>query len=161
MPSNQSERSTRRRYPVCSLLTPGHEVRVVGPKPVAVACLLGAVLAACGTGDRERDAAAVTERFHAALEANDGQAACEELSEETASRLEQQEEKPCEEAILGLELPKGGTVTVREVEERSAYTELSAGGADFLDEGPAGWEISAAGCRPTAPNQPYECVLEG
>ena len=133
----------------------------MGFKPAAVACLLAVALAACGTADRERDAARVTERFHAALEANDGQAACGELSEETVSRLEQQEGKPCEEAILGLELPKGGTVTVREVEERSAYTELSAGGADFLDEGPAGWKISAAGCRPTAPDQPYECVLEG
>jgi hypothetical protein len=133
----------------------------VGSKPAVVACLLAVALAACGTGDRERDAAAVTERFHSALEAKDGQAACEELSKETASKLELQEEKPCEEAILGLELPAGGTVTVREVEVRSAYTELSAGGADFLDEGPTGWKISAAGCRPTAPDQPYECVLEG
>jgi hypothetical protein len=133
----------------------------VGFKPAAVACLLASALAACGTGDRERDAAAVTERFHSALQANDGQAACEELSEETASKLEQQEERPCERAIIGVELPKGGTVTVREVEERSAYMELSAGGADFLDEGPAGWKISAAGCRPTAPDQPYECALEG
>lgn len=133
----------------------------MGPKPVAAACLLAVALAACGTADRERDAAAVTERFHAALEANHGQAACEELSEETASKLEQQEDKPCDEAILGLEMPKGGTVTVREVVERSAYTELSAGGADFLDEGPTGWKISAAGCRPTAPDQPYECVFEG
>lgn len=133
----------------------------MGPKPAAIACLVAVVLAACGTADRERDAAAVTERFHAALEANDGQAACEELSEETASTLEQQEDKPCDEAILGLGIPKGGTVTAREVVERSAYTELSAGGADFLDEGPAGWEISAAGCRPTAPDRPYECVLEG
>ena len=133
----------------------------MGPKPVAAACLLAAALAACGAADRERDAAAVSERFHAALETGDGQAACEELSEETASKLEQQAGKPCEEAVLGLELPKGGTVTVREVEERSAYTELSAGGADFLDEGPTGWKISAAGCRPTAPDRPYECLLEG
>jgi hypothetical protein len=133
----------------------------VGPKPAAVACLLAVALAACGTADRERDAAAVTERFHAALEANDGQAACEELSDETASKLEQQKEKPCEEAILGLELPKGGTVTVRDVEVRSAYMEVSAGGADFLNEGPTGWKISAAGCRATSPEQPYECVLEG
>ena len=133
----------------------------MGPKPAAAACLLAAALAACGTADRERDAAAVSERFHAALETGDGQAACEELSEETASKLEQQAGKPSEEAVLGLELPKGGTVTVREVEERSAYTELSAGGADFLDEGPTGWKISAAGCRPTAPDRPYECLLEG
>jgi hypothetical protein len=161
MPSNHSEHSTARRYPVCTALTPGHEVLVVRLKPAAAACLLALTPAACGTAEREEDAATVTERFHAALEAGDGQAACEELSDETASKLEQQEEKPCEEAVLGLELPKGGTVTVRQVEVRSAYTELSAGGADFLNEGPTGWKISAAGCRPTAPDRPYECVLEG
>jgi hypothetical protein len=133
----------------------------VGPKPAVAACLLAVPLAACATADRERDAAAVSERFHAALDSGDGAAACEELSEETASKLEQQEEKPCDEAVLDLELPKGGTVTVRDVEVRSAYTELSSGGADFLNEGPTGWKISAAGCRPTAPEQPYECVLEG
>jgi hypothetical protein len=125
-------------------------------------CLLALVAASgCGTGDRADDAAAVATRFHAALEAEDGQAACEELSEETASTLEQQEKKPCEEAILELELPKGGTVAVRRVEMRSAYTGLAEGGADFLDEGPEGWKISAAGCKPTAPDQPYDCELEG
>jgi hypothetical protein len=133
----------------------------VGPKPAVAAGLLAVALAACGNADRERDAATVTERFHAALEAGDGAAACEELSEETASKLEQQEEMRCEEAILGLELPEGGTVTVRKVEVRSAFTRLSVGGADFLNEGPRGWKIAAAGCRPTAPEQPYECMLEG
>lgn len=133
----------------------------MGPKSALVACLLALPFVACGTAERERDAAAVAERFHAALEADDGQAACEELSEETASKLEQQEKKPCEEAILGLELPRGGTVAVPRVEMRSAYTRLAEGGADFLNEGPEGWKISAAGCRPTAAEQPYECELEG
>lgn len=133
----------------------------MGPNPAVVACLLTVVLAACGTAERERDAAAVTERFHAALGAGDGEAACEELSAETVSKLEEQEEKPCDEAILGLGLPEGGTVAVGQVEVRSAYTRLAEGGADFLDEGPEGWKISAAGCRPTAPEQPYECLLEG
>ena len=90
---------------------------------------------------------AVTEQFHAALEQDDGQAACDELSEETASKLEQEEGKPCEEAILELDLPKGGTVALRRVETRSAYADLAEGSADFLDEGAGGWKISAAGCR--------------
>jgi hypothetical protein len=133
----------------------------VGRKLVVLTCLLAVPLAACGTADRERDAAAVSERFHAALEASDGQAACDQLSEETASKLEQQEKKPCEEAILGLDIPKGGTGAVRRVYVRSAYVGLAEGSADFLDEGPEGWRISAAGCRPTAAEQPYECELEG
>jgi hypothetical protein len=133
----------------------------VGAKPAVFACLLALPLAACGTANRERDAAAVSERFHAALESGDGQAACDELSEETASKLEQQEKKPCEEALLELELPKGGTVAVRRVEMRSAFMGLAEGSADFLDEGPEGWKVSAAGCEPTAPERPYECELEG
>jgi hypothetical protein len=133
----------------------------VGPKPALVACLVALAAAGCGTGDREDDAAAVVERFHAALERDDGRAACEELSEETASKLEQEEGKPCVEAILDLDLPKGGTVGFRRVEMRSAYADLAEGGTDFLNEGPSGWKISAAGCRETAPEQPYDCELEG
>jgi hypothetical protein len=74
---------------------------------------LGAFLAlgsvGCGVSDREPDATAVADRFHAALGRGDGEAACAELSEETASRLEQQEEMPCESAVLALELPRGGS----------------------------------------------------
>jgi hypothetical protein len=135
----------------------------VRPTRALLACLLvvASAFAACGTADRERDVAAVTERFHAALEADDGGAACDELSEETVSKLEQEEKKPCEEAVLELELPRGGTVAYRRVEVRSAEARLAEGGSDFLDEGPAGWKISAAGCEPTTPEQPYECELEG
>jgi hypothetical protein len=124
-------------------------------------CLLALAFAGCGTADRERDAASVAERFHAALESGDGQAACERLSEETASKLESQEKKPCEEAILSLDLPKGGTVADTRVYIGSAFAALAEGGVDFLDEAPAGWEISSAGCDRTAPGQPYDCELEG
>jgi hypothetical protein len=132
----------------------------VRPWVVAFACLLALAAPGCGTGERADDVAAVTEQFHAALEGGDGKAACDVLSEETASKLEQEEKKPCEEAILELELPKGGTVAVSRVEMRSAYAGLAEGSADFLDEGPHGWTVSAAGCRAVTPNQPYECELE-
>jgi hypothetical protein len=111
--------------------------------------------------DRENDAQAVAERFHAALEGGDGKAACQQLSEETASKLEDQEKKPCEEAILSLDLTKGGTVADTRVYVASAFTTLAKGGVDFLDEAPDGWKVSSAGCQPTAPEQPYDCELEG
>ena len=132
----------------------------MGPKLAVFACLLALPLAACGTAERERDAATVVERFHAALESGDGQAACQDLGEETVSRLEQQEQKPCEQAIVGLKLPKGGTAGFKAVDVGSAYVSLAHGSVDFLNEGPEGWKISAAGCRPTAPDQPYDCELE-
>jgi hypothetical protein len=125
------------------------------------AILLAVPLTACGTGERSADAAAVSEQFHAALERGDGKAACDELSEETASKVEQDEGKPCDKAILTLKLPKGGTAAVRRVEITSAYVGLSKGSADFLDEGPDGWKISASGCKPsTSPDQPYDCEVE-
>ena len=133
----------------------------MGRRPILVVCLVALAVAGCGTGDRQRDAAAVAERFHAALESGDGKAACDELSEETASKLEQQEGKPCEESILSLKIPKGGTVAVSRVEITSAYMGLAEGSADFLEEGPEGWEIAAAGCKATTTDQPYECELEG
>ncbi len=122
--------------------------------------MLALALAACGTADREQDAGAVAQRFHAALEAGDGKAACDRLSEDTALKLESQAKKPCEEAILSLQLPKGATVAGTRVYVTSAFTTLAEGGSDFLDEGPDGWRVSAAGCEPTAPSQPYDCELE-
>lgn len=132
----------------------------MGPKPAVFACLLALPLAACGTASRERDTAAVVERFHAALESGDGQAACRELSEQTTSKLEQQEQKPCEQAILDMKLTKGGTAGFEAVDMGSAFVSLAQGSADFLNEGPEGWRISATGCEPTAPEQPYDCELE-
>jgi hypothetical protein len=132
----------------------------VGTRAASLACLLALALVGCGTADREGDAGAVAQRFHAALENGDGKAACDELNEETSSKLEQQEKKPCEAAILSLDLPKGGTVADTRVYITSAFTTLAEGGTDFLDEGPDGWRVSAAGCEPTAPSQPYDCELE-
>jgi hypothetical protein len=132
----------------------------VGSRAASLACLLALAVCGCGTGDREHDAAAVSARFHAAVEAGDGEGACAQLNPETASKLEKQEQKPCEEAILSLELPKGHTVADASVHVTSAFTTLAEGGSDFLDEGPDGWRVSAAGCEPTAPSQPYDCELE-
>jgi hypothetical protein len=132
----------------------------VRTRVASLACLLALVLAACGSADREDDAAAVVKRFHAALERRDGQAACAALTEQTVSKLESQEQKPCERAILSLELPKGTTVADTHVYVTSAFAQLAEGGTDFLDEGPDGWRVSAAGCKPTAPSQPYDCQLE-
>jgi hypothetical protein len=133
----------------------------VDPRCVLLACLLALTVGACGSGERGEDVAAVAERFHAALADADGGAACDELVTETASKLEEQEQKPCEEAILTLELPEGATVADTRVYVTSAFAQLAEGGADFLDEGSEGWKVSAAGCERSAPTQPYDCRLEG
>ena len=127
---------------------------------LALGACFAVAFGGCGASDREADAAVVAERFHAALEQRDGDAACAELSEVTASKLEQQEEMPCEEAVLELEPPRGGTAAVTEVYVTSASVALAEGETTFLDEGPEGWKVSVAGCTPTAPDLPYDCLLE-
>ncbi len=131
-------------------------------RPVGTATLLAlaCLLSACGTSGREADATTVVERFQAALADGDGPAACAELSEETSEALQRQEGKPCDEAILGLALPTGSRVGDTDVEATSTAVSLLGGGTLFLNEVPDGWEISAAGCSPTAPDLPFDCELE-
>jgi hypothetical protein len=128
----------------------------------ATALLLGlaALAAGCGTAQRADDARAVAERFQTALDRDDGPAACAELSEGTADALEQQEDSPCEEAILEVELPDGTELGDAQVDVTSAAVPVVEGSTLFLNEGSGGWEISAAGCTPTAPDLPFECALE-
>jgi hypothetical protein len=125
---------------------------------VAVACLS---VVGCGESGEEKDAAAVAERFHAALERDDGRAACEELSATTRSAVERQEKAPCDEAILRLDLPRSAAPEKSRVYLLSASVDLAGGSVTFLNEGPAGWRVSAAGCARSGPDRPYDCELEG
>ena len=131
--------------------------------PAAVAVILLALACsqpAVELSGRERDARAVVGRSRRRSAERDGTAACAELSAETSSELEQDEGKPCRRAILGLGLP-GGTRSERRGDRDLGRRVAAEGGTLFLDQGPDGWEISAAGCRPSAPDQPFECELEG
>jgi hypothetical protein len=130
------------------------------PAGVAVILIaLGCLAAGCGTAGRESDARAVVERFQAALADHDGGAACAELSAGTSKQLQRDEGAQCTRAILELGLP-GGTPASAEVVVTSAAVSLRGGSTLFLDQGPDGWEISAAGCRPSAPDEPFDCELE-
>ena len=125
---------------------------------VAAAAMAGI---GCSSSERAPDAAGVAERFHAALEHRDGATACRQLAPETQSKLEQQEQRPCEKAILELELPEGATAAETSVYVTSASVSLAQGGKTFLDEFDDGWKVSAAGCVATAPDVPDDCELEG
>jgi hypothetical protein len=135
----------------------------VGPTPkalVVLACATAA-LTGCGASDRKPDAAAVAERFQTALENQDGAAACAEVSDQAKTKLEQQEKAPCAQSILRIDLPAGGIAAKTSVYITSAAVHITTGPTTFLDEGPDGWKISAAGCEPTGPRQPFQCELEG
>jgi hypothetical protein len=128
---------------------------------VLIAALGAMALTGCGASERDADVIAATERFHAAIETQDAETACDLLSPDTSSKLEQQEKAPCEETILALELPAGATATSTSIHMTTAAVALAEGGSTFLDEFDDGWKVSAAGCDASGPNLPYECELEG
>jgi hypothetical protein len=128
----------------------------------ATALLLCAVGAAgCGRSDDRDQARTAAERLYAAIDADDGAAACRELSTQAAEELESQEQSPCEEAILDLDL-QTGTPSAESVELflTSAAVRLTGGDTVFLDETKQGWRVSALGCREQAPDAPAQCEVQ-
>jgi hypothetical protein len=126
---------------------------------LTTACLAAAA-AGCGAGQEDERAAAVAERFYAAVSAKDGSRACAQLSESTVSELEKEEMAPCHEAVTDLQLV-GASAQSSTVYVSSARVSLRGGDDVFLDRTPEGWKVSAAGCKPEpGEEQPEDCELE-
>ncbi|HEX6025915.1 MAG TPA: hypothetical protein VFZ00_28240 [Solirubrobacter sp.] len=123
---------------------------------LAVVC---AVLAGCGRGDDERSVTQVTERFVTAVESDDGDVACAQLSADTADALASDEGEPCAQAARGLDIAASEVRRAR-VYGLSAKVDLADGDSAFLELTREGWRVAAAGCRPVGGDQPYECEVE-
>jgi hypothetical protein len=133
-------------------------------RSVVAAVALAAALGTAGCG-RGADRAAVDtagERFVAALQSDDGEQACAQLSPDTRAQLESEEQSPCREAITELPLEEG-SVTRVSVYVASAAIEFSSGETAFATQLDEGWRLSAVGCtpKPSEPEGPYDCELEG
>ena len=126
--------------------------------PAIALLAVGAALAGCGSD--EDDVAGVMESFLESVAAGDASAACGQLSESTRNKLEKDEMVPCPEALEKVGLSGESSVTDTVVAGTAARVSLAGGEYAFLDRGPGGWKIAAAGCRPTAPEEPYDCELE-
>lgn len=127
-----------------------------------MAALLPCALAGvgCGTSTDRDQARVAAERLYAAVDADDGAAACRELSRQTVEELVSQEQSPCEEAILELDLQTPATADSVEVYITSAAVHFSGGETVFLDETRQGWRVSALGCREQAPGAPAQCEVQ-
>jgi hypothetical protein len=126
---------------------------------VAALAVLVLAVAGCGrSGDRQavRDAAV---GFYAAVDGHDGARACALLSADTRKALEDQESESCDKAVERLDLT-GGPVGKVSVYSTEAAVELRGGDTVFLQDTKQGWRIAAAGCRPSAHEEPADCELE-
>ncbi|MGI8330512.1 hypothetical protein ACRYCC_11155 [Actinomadura scrupuli] len=134
-----------------ALKATGGAVRLL--RSAAVVLALGT---ACGGPAGDDAARNATVAFFAAVHAHDGARACADLAEQAAEALESSE-SGCAEQITKLSLP-GGTIRSAQVWGDRAQVRLSADTV-FLARFPAGWKVTAAGCRRQATG-PYDCDVE-
>lgn len=120
---------------------------------------VGLALAGCGATDSE-GASDATERLYVAYSDDDGAAACATLSDDTREQLVEDEQKPCPEAVLELDLSGKATVGA-EAYITEAKVKTDGGDSVFLEETGDGWRVTAAGCRPAPGREaPYDCEVE-
>jgi hypothetical protein len=128
------------------------------PARVAILLIAATMLGGCGTAASEQDVTAVVHRFQDAIAARDGKAACGQLTPSTSEAIASEQGRPCSRAVLALGL-HGGRVSGADVYVTNGIAHVGDEAA-FLDQTPAGWRISAAGCVPTRADLPYDCELE-
>jgi hypothetical protein len=90
----------------------------------------------------------VATRFFDALQRHDGRLACAQLSQDTVTAIEQQEQGACATSVTKLQLAPAPLRTL-ELYAFNAKVDLANGASAFLDRTATGWRISAAGCRAT------------
>jgi hypothetical protein len=127
----------------------------------ALQCVLLPTLTGCAAvaGPDAGAAADVAERFHAAVAADDGDAACALLAAPAVEELVESEESPCAEAVLAVDLPDAGATVERHASGRQAEVVLD-GDTVFLTGSGPDWRVTAAGCT-ARPERPYECTISG
>lgn len=121
------------------------------------------VLLLCGCGApaaREDGAVEAGRAFEAALASGDYAAACRLLAPESRGQLEQDEKRPCGQALRAQGLPVGGDVRDVDVYGRQALLRL-VGETLFLSQFDEGWKVTAAGCVEQPRDTPYQCTVKG
>jgi len=126
--------------------------------PIITMVVSGVLMSGCAaqSGDPAVDRAS---HFYAAIAAKDAAAACADLASEARKALEQQEGKPCEDAILDQDLPEAvehGKAHVYGSMVQVAYANETA----FLSRYGDGWLLTAVGCPPVSGDKPHDCAIE-
>jgi ABC-type amino acid transport substrate-binding protein len=130
-----------------------------GSLRAVVAGLAVVAVAGCSTAEDER-AREAADDFYAAVEARDGAAACALLTSTTREELQRSAESPCDQAILGEDLP-----TVTEAERVKVYDTMAqvryAEETVFLTRIADNWRVLAVSCTRRPGEQPYDCQVKG
>jgi hypothetical protein len=128
------------------------------PRGLVLLVVVG-LLGGCGVSDDRDQVRSVTDRFLAALVVEDGAAACSFMTDELLAAVERQ--GPCPAVIHRGQRLTGTRATTAKVYVLSGQVRTNGGQTAFLEKARDGWRLSAVGCRPVAPDEPYDCAFEG
>ncbi len=130
------------------------------PLSVVVVPLLATGLATSGCAGQSGDPAVDRARhFYASVSHQDGAAACADLAPEARKSLEQQEKKPCADAILDQGLPD--MVGRADVEVFGSMAQVTfPDETAFLSRYGDDWLLTAVGCTPVTGDKPHDCSVE-
>lgn len=125
-------------------------------------CGAGLTLGACSASDGRARAVTTVERFYDAIRGGRGEDACSLLSAPAFEQIESQSGQPCRDVIARLRYG-GGTIVDAEVFVTNAKVDMLGGESAFLSQEPAGWKLTAVGCRAEAGkprDHPLDCELK-
>lgn len=126
---------------------------------LAAAATVVSVVGCGSVASRGQAASTTAQALLAAVNRQDGAAACALLAPETAAEVAQSAQKDCAEAILDQNLLRPGVVTGDDVYGQWARVRLT-GDTVFLAMFAGGWRVVAAGCAPRG-DRPYDCTVQG
>ncbi len=126
---------------------------------VCVAVLAAIAVGGCASPHRP-EVAGTAVAFARAVSAGSTAEACRMLAPATREELEKSTDQPCEQGLAGAGLKASGSVHGIQVWGSQAQVRIGRD-VSFLAEFPAGWLVTAAGCRPRRANEPYDCLVQG
>ncbi len=130
---------------------------------------VGALLTGCAASPNGGEAIDAARDFYRAVGDGDGAAGCGMLAPATREALEDEEEAPCAEALLGGDVGLALTATAEAAVGADTQSVTVAGRqaqvvlddeVTFLVASGSGWLVSATACTPR-PERPYDCLVEG
>lgn len=121
--------------------------------------VLAAAAGGCSSSSRDAAVEQVSDDFRSAVRAQDGEAACRQLSEAVRYQLEMSSGATCDVELRGARLPAEGSAQHVSVSGTAAQVRYDDD-VVFLTELGNRWKVIAAGCLSRAKG-PYDCQVGG
>lgn len=123
-------------------------------------CAAAAVVALSScAGTQDAEAASVAKELLAAVAAGDGAGACALLAPAARSELEDTSGKPCDEAVLEVDVGEASSAAAVEVYDSMAQVRFGSETL-FLSTFDGNWLVVGAACTPKPGDQPYDCSIQ-